>query len=163
MCDKDAISHVERGKTPLLGVYPFSICALGSGPLHNMQTVLPRGTTWHSPLTVYTAQYHTQRTVTAHNDYDVHERQKKMETIKTDLYIWQPDWLYIELAMPHWSDGWPWRAGEGQREEDMKLTLVTEKSGGGWRWLIGIHFVVGNDWLVNYCVYFTLWWINVSQ
>lgn len=59
---------VSKENHPFLLVYLFTICILGVGPRHNMQAVLPRGTTWRSPLTVYTTQYHTQRAVIARHD-----------------------------------------------------------------------------------------------
>lgn len=80
VCGKDAIS-CAGGAPPLDGVYPFSICTRGLGPRCNMQVVLPFGTTWCSPLIVYTTQYHTQRAVTALCDRDVHGRREK-EAIK---------------------------------------------------------------------------------
>ena len=137
MCAKDAISHGEQGRPPLLGVFPFSICTLGSGPWH-AECPPPQH---HMAQPAKCLHYSISYTKNCYSTPGLKPtcETKEMWVIKRDCIFGSPTSLIERVLALHRSIFWQcpnglmgdlgeW--GEGQAGEEMKLMMTMMKRSG---------------------------------
>lgn len=156
-CDKDAITHREWGEPLLLGLYPYSICTVGTRARRHKPAILSCGTTWSKPADcLHCSVSHTTSCYGTPWLRRAHVRQKKVAIIDTwrvernCLTAPQAEWrgFLAQIATLFWPCHSIWERGDLERERERRCEREEVKmmrEHGGWeedgRVVIIFHFL----------------------